>query len=172
MDWLQTLKALAPTVAAALAGPLAGEAVTALVGVFGGGGQDDVRKAIETGRMTAEQIGQLRQLELQFQENERERGFKYAELAFKDRDSARQANVAAGTQKALFGLSVVLLVLCLGTEVTVLVKGLPQGTSELVVGRVLGLLDAIAMTVLAYWYGTSSSSAVKTEMLANKNQLV
>ncbi len=170
MDWLKTLKTLAPTVAAALAGPLAGEAVTALIGIVGGAGQEDVRKAIESGRLTAEQISQLRQLELQFQENERERGFKYAELAFKDRDSARQANVTGGTQKALFWLSVVLLVLCLGTEIAVLVKGLPQGTSELVVGRVLGLLDAIAMTVLAYWYGTSSSSAVKTELLATSTR--
>ena len=168
MDWLKTIKTVAPTVAAALGGPLAGEAVAALIGIVGGAGQEDVRKAIESGRLTAEQISQLRQLELQFQENERERGFKYAELAFKDRDSARQANVAGGTQKALFGLSVVLLVLCLGTEVTVLVKGLPQGTSELVVGRVLGLLDAIAMTVLAYWYGTSSSSAVKTEIMSSR----
>jgi hypothetical protein len=166
MDWTKTLKTLAPTVASALAGPLAGEAVTALVGVFGGAGQEDVRKAIEAGRLTAEQIGQLRQLELQFQDNERERGFKYAELAFKDRDSARQANVSGGTQRPLFWLSVLLLLLCLGTEVTLLVLGLPVGTSELVVGRVLGLLDAIAMTVLAYWYGTSSSSALKTELLA------
>lgn len=170
MDWLKTLKTVAPTVAAALAGPLAGEAVTALIGIVGGAGQEDVRKAIEGGRLTAEQISQLRQLDLQFQENERERGFKYADLAFRDRDSARQANVAGGTQRALFWLSVVLLVLCLGTEVTVLVKGLPQGTSELVIGRVLGLLDAIAMTVLAYWYGTSSSSAVKTELLASSGR--
>jgi hypothetical protein len=51
----------------------------------------------------------------------------------------------------------------------VLVRGLPQGTSELVIGRVLGLLDAIAMTVLAYWYGTSSSSATKTQMLLFKS---
>ncbi len=170
MDWLKTLKTLAPTVTAALAGPLAGEAVTALIGIVGGEGQEDLRRAIEGGRLTAEQISQLRQLELQFQENERERGFKYAELAFKDRDSARQANVTGGTQKALFWLSVVLLVLCLGTEVAVLVKGLPQGTSELVVGRVLGLLDAIAMTILAYWFGTSSSSALKTELLASSGR--
>ena len=165
MDWLKTLKTLAPTVAAALVGPLAGEAVTALIGIVGGAGQDDVRKVSEGGRLTAEQISQLRQLELQFQENERERGFKYAELAFKDRDSARQANVNGGTQKALFWLSVLLLVICLGTEVALLVFGLPVGTSELVVGRVLGLLDAIAMTVLAYWFGTSSSSALKTHLL-------
>ena len=165
MDWLNTIKNLAPTVAAALGGPLAGEATTALVNIVGGGNIEDVRKAIDGGRLTGEQLGQIRQLELQLQENERERGFKYAELAFKDRDSARQANVSGGTQKSLFWLSVVLLILSLGTEVTVLVKGLPQGTSELVVGRVLGLLDAIAMTVLAYWYGTSSSSALKTELL-------
>ncbi len=91
-------------------------------------------------------------------------------LTFKDRDSYRQANVAEGTQWALFWSSVVLLVLCLGTEVAVLVRGLPQGTSELVVGRVLGLLDAIAMTVLAYWYGTSSSSVTKTEFLFHKDR--
>ena len=169
MDWLNTLKTLAPTVASAMCGPLAGEAVSALIGVVGGQDAEDARKIIEGGRLTTEQIGQLRQLELQFQENERERGFKYAELAFKDRDSARQANVAGATQRPLFWLSVMLLVLCLGTEITVLVRGLPQGTSELVVGRVLGLLDAIAMTVLAYWYGTSSSSAVKTQMLLNKH---
>ena len=166
MDWLKTLKTVAPTVAAALAGPLAGEAVAALIGVVGGAGQEDVRKAIEGGRLTADQISQLRQLELQFQENERERGFKYAELAFKDRDSARQANVNGSIQRPLFWLSVLLLLICLGTEVSVLVFGMPVGTSELVVGRVLGLLDAIAMTVLAYWFGTSSSSAVKTELLS------
>jgi hypothetical protein len=49
--------------------------------------------------------------------------------------------------------------------------GLPQGASELVVGRVLGLLDAIAMMVLAYWYGTSSSSAMKTELLRGRISL-
>jgi hypothetical protein len=155
-------------VAAALAGPLAGEAVAALIGIVGGAGQEDVREAIEGGRLTAEQISQLRQLELQFKENERERGFKYAELAFKDRDSARQANVNGGTQRPLFWLSVLLLLICLGTEVAVLVFGLPVGTSELVLGRVLGLLDAIAMTVLSYWFGTSSSSAIKTELLVKK----
>ena len=47
-------------------------------------------------------------------------------------------------------------------------RDLPQGTSELVVGRLVGLLDAIAMTVMAYWYGTSSSSAHKTELLLGK----
>lgn len=59
--------------------------------------------------------------------------------------------------------------LSLGTEVALLVIGLPVGTSELVVGRVLGLVDAIAMTVLAYWYGTSSSSADKTLLLSGRN---
>lgn len=67
-------------------------------------------------------------------------------------------------QRPLFWLSV-LLVLCLGTEVALLALGLPVGNSELVVGRVLGMLDAVAMTVLADWFGTSSSSVLKTDIL-------
>lgn len=65
----------------------------------------------------------------------------------------------------------VLLVLCLDTEIPVLELGPPQGINELVADRVLGLLDEIAMTVLAYWYGTSSSSAVKTDLLVAQRHI-
>jgi hypothetical protein len=44
--------------------------------------------------------------------------------------------------------------------------GLPDGTPDIVAGRVLGLMDSVALMVLAYWYGTSSGSAQKTELLA------
>lgn len=47
-------------------------------------------------------------------------------------------------------------------------EGLAQGTSELVVGRVLWLLDAIEMTALAYLFSTSSSSALKTDFLVSR----
>jgi len=40
----------------------------------------------------------------------------------------------------------------------------------LVVGRVLGLMDAVAMLVLSYWYGTTNGSAQKSELLAQKAQ--
>jgi len=168
MDWLSTLKSLAPTVASALLGPLGGVAVSAIGSLLGvsEATQDKIAEVIQSGQMTPEQISQLKQLELQYQNTEKERGFKYAELAFKDRDSARQANVQGGTQKHLFWLSLLLLAATLGCEIFVLFHGYPPETSEIVVGRVLGLMDSVALMVLAYWYGTSSGSDKKTDLMA------
>src|SRR5512135_783103 len=111
MDWTTTLKQLAPTVASALGGPLAGIAVQALGSVFGVSEptQNKIAEVITNSQMTPESIAKLKELEMQYQNEEKERGFKYAELAFKDRDSARNANVSGGIQKYLFVMSVLLL---------------------------------------------------------------
>lgn len=168
MDWTQTLKQLAPTVASALLGPLGGIAVSAIGNIFGvsDATQAKIADAIQTGQMTPEQIGKLKELELEYQNNEKERGFRYAELEFKDRDSARKANVDGGTQKMLFWLSLVLLAGTMGSEGYVLFHGVPADTPELIVGRVLGLMDSVALMVLSYWYGTSNGSSEKTQLLA------
>ncbi len=168
MDWKEILKTLAPTVASALGGPLAGAAVTAIGAVFGvtDATQDKIKDIITSGQMTADQVASLRALELKYQAEERERGFRYNELEFKDRDSARQANVQGGTLKMLFWLSLVLLSGTLGSEIWVLFKGYPKEIPDIIVGRVLGLLDSVAMMVLAFWYGSSNGSERKTELLA------
>ena len=168
MDWMATLKTLAPTVASAFLGPLGGVAVAGLGKLFGvsDATQDKIGKFIQQGQMTPEQVAAIQTLEMEYLEHERERGFKYAELEFKDRDSARTANVNGGTQKMLFWLSIVLLVITLGTEVAVLFNGYPADTPEIIVGRILGLMDAVALMVLAYWYGSSSGSESKTQLLA------
>lgn len=165
MDWLKTI---APTVASALLGPLGGVAVSAIGNIFGvsDATTEKITKLIQTGQLTPEQITDLKKLEAQYQENERERGFKYAELAFKDRDSARQYNTSGGIQGRLFVMSVILLLITLGTEVWVLFRGYPLDIPEIIVGRVLGLMDAVAMMVLAYYYGTTSGSMQKSELLA------
>lgn len=168
MDWTTILRQIAPTVASAVLGPLGGVAVAAIGNALGvsDATQDKIANAITSAQMTPEQLAALKQLELDYQAKERELGFRYSELSFKDRDSARQANVQGGTQGRLFWLSLFLLAICLGSECTVLFSGYPPGVSELVVGRVLGLLDAVAMLVLSYWYGTTASSAHKTDLLA------
>lgn len=170
MDWLATLKTLAPTVASALFGPLGGVAIASIGSLLGisDATKDKISEIIQSGQMTPEQIGKIRELELEYQNNEKERGFRYAELSFKDRDSARQANVAGQIQKPLFWLSLLLLTITLGTECMVLFNGYPEGTDPLVVGRVLGLMDAVAMLVLSYWYGTTNGSQQKNELLAVK----
>lgn len=168
MDWLQTLQQIAPTVATAFLGPLGGVAVSAVGSLLGvsDATQDKIAKAITTATLTPDQIAKLKELDLQYKAKEQELGFKYADLAFQDRDSARKANVAGGIQSKLFGMSIVLLILTLGCEGVVLFHGYPADIPEIIVGRVLGLMDSVAMLVLAYWYGTSSGSAQKTELLA------
>ena len=174
MDWTSVLKSIAPTVATALLGPLGGVAVSALGNVLGvsEATQDKIADVIKSAGMTPEQITALKQLEIEYQNNEKERGFRYAELAFKDRDSARQANVSGGTQLPLFWLSLLLLTVTIGCEAVVLFHGYPPTTSDLVVGRVLGLMDAVAMLVLSYWYGTTNGSAEKNQLLAKSQPIV
>lgn len=168
MDWQATLKAIAPTVATAFLGPLGGVAVSAVGNLLGvsSATQDKIAQVISQGQMTPEQIAQLKKLELEYKAHEEELGFKYEDLAFKDRDSARQANVSGGTQKYLFWLSLLLLACSLGSEGFVLFQGYPNKIPEIIVGRVLGLFDAVAMLVLSYWYGTTAGSSEKNHLLA------
>lgn len=164
------LKQIAPTIASALLGPMAGVAISALGEVLGVDAptQEKIASSIQDGKLTPEQLTSIKELELKYQNEEKERGFRYSELAFKDRDSARRANVDGGIQGRLFVMSVILLILTLGTEIWVLFRGYPRDIPEIIVGRVLGLMDAVSMMVLAYYYGTSSGSAQKTSLLAGK----
>ena len=170
--WQNVIKTIAPTVATALLGPLGGAAVAAIGSALGvsDATQDKIKAAIEQGQLTGEQVAKLKELELQFQSEEKERGFKYAELAFKDRDSARTNNTAGGIQARLFVMSVVLLVATLGCEAVVLFVGYPKEIPDVLVGRILGLMDSVALMVLAYYYGTSAGSAQKTEIMAGQGK--
>jgi len=158
MDWTSILKTLAPTVASAILGPLGGVAVAAIGNALGVSEptQDKIAQAIQTGQLTPEQITNLKELEMKYKAEEEERGFKYADLAFQDRDSARKANVAGGIQTKLFGLSILILTATLGLEGYVMFHGLPTGLSDMVVGRILGLADSVSMLVLTYYYGSSN----------------
>jgi hypothetical protein len=163
------LKTLAPTVATALLGPLGGVAVAAIGKIIGVSDASvaSVTQAFQEGKISPDQISEIKKLELQYQNDEKEREFKYVDLVFKDRADARKANVEGGTQVLVFWMSVVLLVICLGTEIAVLFLGYPSDIPEIIVGRVLGLLDATALLVLNYTYGSTQSSRGKDVLLAN-----
>ena len=170
MTWLDTVKKLAPTVASALGGPAAGIAITALGELFGISEptQDKIKDFVESGKLSAGHIFELKRLELQYLNDEKERGFKYADLEYKDRDSARKASVEGGTLNKLFWFSIWLISTVLISELIVLRYGIPHGVPEIVVGRILGLLDSIAIQVLNFWYGTSSGSVRKTDLMVSK----
>jgi hypothetical protein len=172
MSWLDTIKVIAPTVASALCGPLAGAAVSAIGGMLGvtEPTQEKIGKLFADGQISAEQLANIRQLEMDYKNQEAERGFKYAELEFKDRDSAR--NMAIVTHSITPSvLTWIIVVITLAAECALLFNSIPTSVDQLVVGRVLGTLDAALLMVLQFWFGSNSTSQHKTELLANSQPI-
>lgn len=172
MDWLKTIGKIAPTIASALGGPLAGVAVSAIGELFGISEptQDKIKTAIENGQLTGAQISAIRQLELKLKAEEAERGFRYTDLEFKDRDSARSrdADLAKSGQRNyradfMFFLAVAVivgLVYAIWSEPGI--NEFLKGIVTLVLGRFLGYLD----NIYSFEFGTTRSSQNKNETIA------
>ena len=159
------LKSLAPTVASVLGGPLAGMAVSALGSILGVSEptQAKIADAISNGQMTPEQITQIKALEMQYQNDEKERAFRYAELEFKDVDSARQRE-----SQVKDSVNMVLAYTIVGSFIAMVgatLLGYAKVESVLA-GTLVGYLSAKAEQVLAYYFGSSKSSDRKTELMA------
>lgn len=159
------LAGMAPTIASALLGPLGGVAVAGLTKILGidGGTVADVSKAIADGRVTPEQVAEIRKLEFQFQQDEKERGFRYAELEFKNTQSAREMQIAthspfpaALSAGITAGFFVILGWMLYDESIT---------NSEPIL-IMLGSLGAAFGAVVNYWLGSSSGSARTKELLA------
>lgn len=161
------LSTVAPTIASAVLGPLGGVAVAGLGKILGidSATAADVTKAISDGRITPEQMAEIRKLEMEYKNDEAERGFKYSELEFKDRDSARQMQVATHSMTPS-GLTWLIVALVLTLEGFLMFKGVPENVSDLIAGRILGTLDTSLAMVLAYWFGSNSGSNRTKELLA------
>lgn len=174
MDWKKLIAAAAPGLATALGGPLAGGVVSILADkVLGGSSGDAVADeaklaGVLAGGMTPELRAKIADAEAAFRLEALKAGVREQEIAAEDRSSARKAAVKGGTARPLFWLSLVLLMLTLGSEVAVLFVGYPPTIPDIVVGRVLGLMDSVALMVLAFHYGSSAGSAAKTEILAKR----
>jgi len=90
MDWL---KQIAPTIATALGGPLAGLAVDAISKAVGIDPKD-VTKTISEGKLTADQIAQIKTAELAMAARAQELGLDFEKIAVDDRKSAREMQVS------------------------------------------------------------------------------
>ena len=160
------LTSIAPTLASALLGPMGGMAVAGLGKILGidNATQKDITKAITDSKITPDQLAEIQKLELQYKNDEAERGFKYAELQFKDVDSARNLEVQTHSYTpSILTWIIVIAVLALEGAMLFGVKIL---VDDIVLGRIMGTLDTSLGLVLAYWFGSNSSSARKTELLA------
>ncbi len=173
MNWTELLKGIAPTLASAALGPLGGLAVSAIGSAMGidSPTQEKIAKAFTSGQLTPEAIERLKTLELQYQNEEKERGFKYAELAFKenellgkDRDSARQMQIATHSKMPAI-LTFMVTIGFFGVLIGLLMK--PELKANEIVLVMVGQLSAVWGACVAFYVSTTYSSANKNQLLAN-----
>jgi hypothetical protein len=160
------LAGLAPTLASAILGPLGGVAVSAIGKIFGieAATTAQVAKVFQDGRMTPEQITAIKELEMQYQADEKERGFKYAELEFKNTVDARDMQKQT---KSYFPatLSVFITAGFFSILITMLVWQYTPTEPLLIM---LGALGAAFGAVVNFWLGSSAGSQRKSELLGSK----
>ena len=159
MSWLEQV---APTIATALGGPLAGLAVTAISKAIGIS-EDDVEKTMNAGKMSADQIAQLKLAELEFQKQANELGLNFEKLAVDDRASARNMQVA--TKSWIPGVLALGITIGFFGILLYMMTGNVTPSNELLV--MLGSLGTAWTGVVGYYFGSSSSSQHKDELLFN-----
>jgi hypothetical protein len=162
MDWL--LK-IAPTVASLLGGPLAGFAVDAVGSALGlkDATKEKITEVLQSGTMTPDQIAAIKQAEMNLKVKLKELDIKLEEIAAQDRHSARLMQIENRSW-----IPAVLSVLTVG-GFFYLLWGAASGHFKLegsdIMMLLLGVLARETAGVYAYWLGSSSGSAQKTEML-------
>ena len=157
MEWL---KQIAPTLATALAGPLAGLAVDAISNAVGIDPKD-VNKTISEGKLTAEQIAQIKTAELAMAARAQELGLDFEKISVDDRKSARQMQVA--TQSWIPGAMAIVVTLgFFGILIGLMTEHFKTSDALMLM---LGSLGTAWTGIIAFYFGSSASSRNKDIML-------
>lgn len=162
MDWL---KQIAPTVASALGGPLAGMAVSVISKAIGVD-ESKVGDLISNNKLTAEQVAQIKIAEIELQKQAQELGLNFEKLAVDDRKSAREMQAATRSwvppllaASVTFGFFAILGGMMFGK------MSVADNTA---LTMMLGSLGTAWTGIIAYYFGSSAGSQTKTEMMAKK----
>lgn len=168
MDWKDIVKTVAPWIGTALGGPLGGMAVEAAAAALGLSDKtaEAVKNAISG--MNPEQALALKKADQDFALQMQAMGFKQVtdieKLAADDRKDARSMQVQTR--------SIVPAVLSVGVTLGYfgILWGMLAGKLEVSDSQalllMLGSLSTAWGMVMAYWFGTTRDSGVKTELLA------
>ena len=157
---------VAPSIATALGGPLAGMAIKALSQALLGnesGSEDDLKAAMSNA--SPEQLSVLKKIDADFKVQMKSLDIDLEALAVDDRKSARsmQTETKDWIPRAL-AVSVTLGYF--GIIAFVLISGLPMNGSEVLL-MLLGTLSAGWTGVMAFYFGSSSGSQKKDSMIYN-----
>lgn len=159
MDWL---KQIAPTIATAMGGPLAGMAVAAISKAIGVD-PDKVGDLISNNKLSAEQIAQVKIAEIELQKQANELGLNFEKLEVEDRKSARdmQATTKSIVPPLLAGTVTVGFFGIMG----MMFFNKIDSTNPAIL-MMLGSLGTAWTGIISYYFGSSAGSQAKTDLLS------
>jgi gas vesicle protein len=164
MDWLKTL---APLLGTALGGPLGGAAASFIADKLGIENKtiEAVSEVLNNGKLTPDQIAAVKLAEIDFQKFCKQNAIDLEKVHADDRGSARQL-LATVRSKMPAILSLVVTAGYFGILIGMMLGALKVTDSQALL-IMLGSLSTAWGMVMAFWFGTTSGSTTKTELLAN-----
>jgi hypothetical protein len=165
-DWKGLVRTVAPTLATAIGGPLAGAATQAVSTALLGkpdGSEDEIIQAAATA--TPDTLLKLKQAETDFLLKLKELGIKEEDIFAADRKDARARAISQNDKSPIYLGAVILLVWGF-INIFLLMTTKPPVISDMVLGRILGMIDSVTLAFIYFIYGTSSGSQKKTDILA------
>jgi len=162
---LDLVRTVAPSIASAVGGPLAGMATRAISEALLGKPDGTEAELVEAAaKATPEQLLALREAENSFAVKMRELDIDLERIANEDRASARDREVKAGdyTPRILAGL---ITLGYFGVLFWMLRFGLPNTGSSEALLVMLGALGTAWGGVVAYYFGSSAGSKAKDDLI-------
>lgn len=169
VKWTDTLEAVAPGLATAIGGPVAGLAVTAIEKVFGltpGTGTDETM-AVALNTATPDQLLALKKADNDFTVQMKQLDIDLAAIDEKDVDSARNREV----QTKDWSNSILGTVIISGFLLAVFfvlsgnVAGLKDPNTAALIGTLIGYVSAKADQVVSYYFGSNRQSQKKDDTI-------
>lgn len=165
-NWQDVVRTVAPALATALGGPLAGVAAQALSTALLGkpdATQDELAQAVASA--TPDTLLKLKQAEMDFTAKMKELDIQLEQINAGDRASARGREIAVKDQTPQV-LAVFSFLGFFGILVILMFYNIPDKAHDALM-LMLGALGAIVTGVVQYYFGSSSGSAAKTEVMAS-----
>jgi hypothetical protein len=166
-DWKKTLATVAPALATALGGPLAGLATQAVGAVFGLGtspAEEDLAAALQGAK--PEDLLALKKADQEFTLRMRELDIDLERIAAGDRKSARERE--KNVSDRVPGMLAMFLTFGFFSLLGWLVTHEPPAGSRDILNIMLGSLGTGWITMLAYYYGSSSGADAQTRQWRHK----
>ena len=161
MDWL---KQIAPTIATAMGGPLAGMAVSAISKAIGVD-PEKVGDLISSNKLSADQIAQVKIAEIELQKQAQELGLNFEKLEVEDRKSAR--DMQSKTRSLMPPILAGTVTLGFFGMMTMMFVGKVDSSNPAIL-MMLGSLGTAWTGIIAYYFGSSAGSQAKTDLLSKK----